>query len=91
MPSVNGMTPTSVTADFAPGLAQRLLRRLGQETLYILVGFPLGLITLVLCLVGFFFGLGTVIIWVGKFQAPPDDTVPPPETTPTSPEGTLTP
>lgn len=34
----------------------------------------------------------TVIIWVGKFKAPPDDTVPPPpDTTPTPPQGTVTP
>lgn len=32
----------------------------------------------------------TVIIWVGKFQAPPD-AVPPTETTPTTPQGTVTP
>jgi signal transduction histidine kinase len=65
VPSVNGMTTTSVSGEYAPGLAQRLLRRLGQDTLYILLGFPLGLITLVLCLVGFFVGLGTAILWVG--------------------------
>jgi signal transduction histidine kinase len=51
VPSVNGMT--------------RNLRRLGQETQYALLGFPLGLITLVLALTGFLLGLGTVIIWIG--------------------------
>ena len=65
MPSVNGMTTTPATAEFDQGLTQRLLRRLGQDSLYILVGFPLGLITLVLSMVGFFFGLGTAIIWMG--------------------------
>ena len=65
MPSVDDMTTTSAGAEFDHGLAQRLLRRLGQDTLYILVGFPLGLITLVLCMVGFFLGLGTAIIWIG--------------------------
>jgi signal transduction histidine kinase len=65
VPSVNGMTTTTAPTEFEPGLAQRLLRRLGQDTLYILIGFPLGLITLVLCMVGFFFGLGTAIIWIG--------------------------
>ncbi|WP_212991386.1 sensor histidine kinase [Actinoplanes auranticolor] len=59
------MTTTSAPAEFEPGLAQRVLRRLGQDTLYIAVGFPLGLITLVLCMVGFFFGLGAAIIWIG--------------------------
>ena len=65
MPSVNGMTTTSAPAEYAPGLAQRLLHRLGQDTLYILVGFPLGLITLILCLVGFVYGISTAIIWMG--------------------------
>jgi signal transduction histidine kinase len=59
------MTTTSADAEFDEGLAQRLLRRLGQDTLYILVGFPLGLITLVLCMVGFFLGLGTTLLWLG--------------------------
>jgi signal transduction histidine kinase len=59
------MTTTPATAEFDQGLTQRLLRRLGQDSLYILVGFPLGLITLVLSMVGFFFGLGTAIIWMG--------------------------
>lgn len=65
MPSVNGMTTTSAPAEYAPGLTQRLMRRLGQDTLYILVGFPLGIVTLVLSMVGFFFGIGAAIIWVG--------------------------
>jgi signal transduction histidine kinase len=65
VPNVNDMTTTPVTAEFDQGLAQRLLRRLGQDTLYILVGFPLGLITVVLCMVGFFLGLGTIVIWIG--------------------------
>ena len=65
MPSVNGMTTTSAGTEFDQGLGQRLLRRLGQDTLYILVGFPLGLISLVLCTVGFFAGVGTGLIWIG--------------------------
>ncbi len=65
MPSVNDMTTTSAPAEFDPGLAHRLLHRLGQDTLYILIGFPLGLVTLALSMVGFFFGLGTAIIWIG--------------------------
>ena len=65
MPSVNGMTTTSAPAEYAPGLAQRLLHRLGQDTLYILVGFPLGLVTLIVCLVGFAYGVSTAIIWMG--------------------------
>jgi signal transduction histidine kinase len=59
------MTTTSAPVESTPGPSGRLLRRLGQDTLYILVGFPLGIVTLVLCLVGLFFGLGTAIIWIG--------------------------
>ncbi|WP_052311484.1 MULTISPECIES: sensor histidine kinase [unclassified Actinoplanes] len=44
---------------------RRHLRQLGIDTQYVLLGFPLGLITLVLCLTGFFLGLGTAIIWIG--------------------------
>ena len=63
MPNVNDMTTAS--GELSPGLAQRLGRQLGLDTLYILVGFPLGLITIVLCMTGFFLGLGTLIIWIG--------------------------
>jgi signal transduction histidine kinase len=59
------MTTTPAIAELDRSLAQRLLHRLGQDTLYILVGFPLGLITLVLCMVGFWLGLGTGLIWIG--------------------------
>lgn len=49
----------------APSAASRLLGRLGRDTQYVLLGFPLGLITLVLGLTGFALGLGTLIIWIG--------------------------
>jgi len=49
----------------APPLAASLLGRLGRDTQYVLLGFPLGLITLVLGMTGFFLGLGTAIIWIG--------------------------
>lgn len=50
MPSVRGMT---------------LLRRLGIDTGYVLLGFPLGLIAVVLTVVGFGLGVGLAVIWVG--------------------------
>jgi signal transduction histidine kinase len=59
VPSVNDMTTT------APELRPGLLLRLGQDTQYVLIGFPLGLIAFVLSLVGFALGLGTFIIWIG--------------------------
>ncbi|MFC3993435.1 sensor histidine kinase [Actinoplanes siamensis] len=43
----------------------RHLRQLGIDTQYVLLGFPLGIITIVLCLTGFAVGVGTAIIWVG--------------------------
>ena len=42
MPSVEGMTTTPVP--LAPAPAARLLRRLAIDSLYVLVGFPLGMI-----------------------------------------------
>jgi signal transduction histidine kinase len=45
--------------------ASRVLRQLGLDTQFILLGFPLGLITVVLCMVGFFLGLGLTVLWVG--------------------------
>ena len=56
MPSVNGMTSTP---------ARRLLRQLSIDSLYVLVGFPLGLIALTVLITGFFLGIGTLIIWIG--------------------------
>ena len=59
MPSVKDMTTT------APELRPGLLQRLGQDTQYVLIGFPLGLIAFVLSLTGFAVGLGTFVIWIG--------------------------
>jgi signal transduction histidine kinase len=43
----------------------RLLRQVSIDSLYVLVGFPLGLLTVVLFMTGFFLGIGTLIIWIG--------------------------
>ncbi|WP_433828164.1 sensor histidine kinase [Actinoplanes sp. CA-015351] len=59
------MTTTYAGATAEPAPARRYLRQLGIDTQYVLLGFPLGLITLVLCMTGFFLGIGMVIIWVG--------------------------
>jgi signal transduction histidine kinase len=59
MPSVDTMTTTTV----AP--RPSLLRQLGVDTQFILLGFPLGIITIVLCMVGFSLGLGLAVLWVG--------------------------
>ena len=63
MPSVEGMTTTYAPTPSAPAL--RLLRRLGIDTQYVLVGFPLGLLTVTLFMTLFFTGIGLTLIWVG--------------------------
>ena len=52
MPSVKGMTPS-------------IARQLGRDTLYVLVGFPLGLIAVVLSMTLFWLGVGLSLIWIG--------------------------
>jgi signal transduction histidine kinase len=51
MPSVNGMT--------------RTLRQLGLDTQYVLLGFPLGIITVVVLMTGFWLGVGMFITVLG--------------------------
>jgi signal transduction histidine kinase len=53
MPSVNGMTRTS------------LIRQLGIDTQYVLLGFPLAIVTIVLCVTGFGLGVGLAVLAVG--------------------------
>jgi signal transduction histidine kinase len=66
MPSVNDMTTTTYADErYAPGPALRMLRQLGIDSQYVLLGFPLGIVAFVLCLTGFAVGLGTAIIWIG--------------------------
>jgi signal transduction histidine kinase len=43
----------------------RILRQLGRDTQFVLIGFPLGLITVVVSMVGFFLGLGLSVLWIG--------------------------
>ena len=63
MPSVNDMTTIAPVASRPPYL--RMLRQLGLDTQFILLGFPLGLITIVLCTTLFFVGVGLTVLWVG--------------------------
>jgi signal transduction histidine kinase len=58
MPSVKDMTTTA-----AP--PARVLRQIGIDTQYVLIGFPIGLVTIVLCMTLFWVGVGLSIIWVG--------------------------
>ncbi|BCY05290.1 histidine kinase [Actinoplanes sp. L3-i22] len=66
MPSVEDMTISYADAPATtPAPARRYLRQLGVDTQYVLLGFPIGLITLVLCIAGFAIGVSTAIIWIG--------------------------
>jgi signal transduction histidine kinase len=56
---------TQASAPYAPAPALRILRRLGIDTQYVLVGFPLGIVTNTLFMVAFWLGVGTAVIWVG--------------------------
>ncbi|MDR6323760.1 sensor histidine kinase [Actinoplanes couchii] len=57
---------TTAYADAAPARSHRgKLAQLGIDTQYVLLGFPLGLITLIIGLTGFALGLGLAVIWVG--------------------------
>ncbi|MEV7011517.1 sensor domain-containing protein [Streptosporangium sp. NPDC051022] len=42
-----------------------LLRRIGSDSRYLIVGFPVSIVFFCLALVGFAAGAGTVIVWVG--------------------------
>jgi signal transduction histidine kinase len=59
------MTTTDATPALSPSAAGHFLRRLGIDTQYVLLGFPLGLLTIVLCTALFSVGVGTAVIWVG--------------------------
>ena len=54
MPSVEDMTTAAYALEPSP--AMRILRQLGRDTQFVLLGFPLGLITVVVSMVGFFLG-----------------------------------
>ncbi|MER7002091.1 sensor domain-containing protein [Dactylosporangium sp. NPDC000555] len=56
---------TTTITPLGPGRFSRIFRQLGIDTQYVLLGFPLGLITLVLCMTGFAVGLGLMVTVVG--------------------------
>ena len=67
MPSLDDMTASPYPQDdrLAPAPAVRVLRQLGRDTQFILIGFPLGLIALVVSMTGFWLGLGLAVVWIG--------------------------
>jgi hypothetical protein len=58
------MTSTTVSA-LRGNSFTRVLRRLGNDTQYVLVGFPLGIITITLLMAGFGLGAGMLITVLG--------------------------
>jgi signal transduction histidine kinase len=70
MPSVNDMTTTYADEPYAPSRALRMLRQLGIDTQYALLGFPLGILTVSLCVPFFFLGIGLSVIWIGLVILP---------------------
>ncbi|GGM57164.1 sensor histidine kinase [Dactylosporangium sucinum] len=56
---------TTITPMLGHGRISRVFRQLGVDTQYVLLGFPLGLITVVLFLTGFALGLGLFVTVVG--------------------------
>ncbi|GIF19731.1 histidine kinase [Paractinoplanes tereljensis] len=65
MPSVNDMTTTYAEAASAPARRGGVLRQIGLDTQYVLLGFPLGIIAISLVMPLFWLGVGTSIIWIG--------------------------
>jgi signal transduction histidine kinase len=71
MPSVNDMTTTYADDEgYAPSRTLRVLRQLGIDTQYVLLGFPLGILTVALSLPFFFLGIGLSVIWIGLLILP---------------------
>ncbi|MCA2214432.1 sensor histidine kinase [Jidongwangia harbinensis] len=56
---------TATYAPAAPSPVVRVLRQLVRDSRYVLLGFPLGLLAVVLTMVGFFLGIGLTVIWIG--------------------------
>jgi signal transduction histidine kinase len=59
------MTTIYAEEQYAPSPVARAFRHLGVDTQYVLLGFPLGIVTIVLGTVGFFLGLGLTVLWIG--------------------------
>lgn len=56
---------SSLAVEDAPAAAPRMLRRLGHDTQYVLIGFPLGIVSLVLAVAGFSLGVSLAVLAVG--------------------------
>ncbi|MFG2037614.1 sensor histidine kinase [Dactylosporangium sp. NPDC048998] len=56
---------TTTITPLGPGRFSRIFRQLGIDTQYVLLGFPLGIITLVLCVTAFSLGVGMMVTVVG--------------------------
>jgi signal transduction histidine kinase len=65
MPSVDGMTTATAAAGTTSGIAPTILRRLGVDSVYVLAGFPLAVVSFVVLVTGFALGVGLAITVVG--------------------------
>jgi signal transduction histidine kinase len=65
MTSVDDMTATSAYAPSPALRALRLLRQVGVDTQYVILGFPLAIIALVVAVTGLSLGIGMAVLWVG--------------------------
>ncbi len=65
MPSVEDMTTAPIAVPAGDQVRRRPLRQLAIDTQYVLLGFPIGLVTVVLCMTCFWFGVGTFITVLG--------------------------
>jgi signal transduction histidine kinase len=65
MPSVDGMTTATAAAGATSGTTPTILRRLGVDTAYVLLGFPLAVVSFVVLVTGFALGIGLAITVVG--------------------------
>ncbi|HWB37453.1 MAG TPA: sensor domain-containing protein, partial [Rugosimonospora sp.] len=56
----------STATTLPPGNAfTRMLRQLGADSMYLIVGFPISLVAFILCVTSFWLGVGTAIIVLG--------------------------
>jgi hypothetical protein len=65
MPSVRGMTTTSIDPQLDPAPVVRAWAGLATDTRYVLTGFPLALAATILCVTGFSIGAGLAVVGAG--------------------------
>jgi signal transduction histidine kinase len=56
---------TASTPPFTGNPVSRMVRQLGADSMYLIVGFPVSLVAFILCFTVFWLGVGTAVIMVG--------------------------